>query len=138
MNQMFSLYSVVIEISIMTEWIFVIFLLWATEGNKCLCMGQATQCQKALKLWISRLWERLALECWVLDLSDYGVKLPQFLMSVTPIFFPVLLKTPHQSACIVLLSVYIECSPISILKMCQFPGVWNGKLQYVIKIWWMI
>lgn len=45
------------------------------------------------------------------------------------VFLSVLLKTLHQAAHTELSSVYGVCSPIAILKMCQFFGVWNGKWQ---------
>lgn len=47
----------------------------------------------------------------------------------SPVPLPVLLKKLHQAARTELFSVYRVWSPIAILKMCQFFGVWNGKWQ---------
>lgn len=47
----------------------------------------------------------------------------------SPVRLPVLLKKLHQAARTELFSVYRVWSPIAILKMCQFFGIWNGKWQ---------
>lgn len=108
------------------------FLCGATEAEKCSCTVKQRDASKHERCELQPVGKGL---CWRvrrwISIPAGDHKRPRLLMAQTPGFFfcPVLLNTLHRTARAVLFSVYRVCSPIPILKMCQFLGVWNGKLQ---------